>query len=157
MTETTQKLESLVKEMEARHGKTKTKEILKSMIDKLAPPIPNSTLTIISDRGVHHLPDAYKRGELYYVTEPLDFKKLPSVENKYKEVLLKLATKLKSNQWKTIYLVPFGHNTLCMQIKLLVFRITRLETIDLFYNDGSYTDLYIYQRDIILNKKSSPE
>ena len=157
MTKTTQKLESLVREMEAKYGKTKTREMLKSIIDKLAPPIPNNTLTTVSDKGIHHLPDIYKRGELYYAAECLDFRELSSVENKYREVLLNLAEKLKSKPWKRIYLVPFGHNTLCMQIKLLVFRVTRLETIDLFYNNGNYIDLSIYQRDIILNKKSLNE
>jgi len=153
MHEINKKLELIVKEMEATYGKAKARDILQSTIQKLNPPVSDNTLTIVSDKGIHHLPETLKRGELYYAAEGLDLSELSSVENKYREVLWNLSQKLKSKQWKKVYLVPFGHNTLCMQIKLLVFRITRLETIDVLYNNGSYIDLSIYQRDIILDKK----
>jgi len=116
----------------------------------------SGTLTIIANEGIHHLPDAYKRGELYIASRGnLDFSSLEIVKEQYEEILSLLAIKLKSQTWKNIYLVPFGHSTLCMQIKLLVFRVTRIETIDLFYDGrGNYEDLSIAQRSLIVNVAS---
>jgi len=115
-----------------------------------------STLTIIANQGTHHLPDAYKRGEIFVATKGnLDFSSVERVKSQYEKVIVELSQKLKSNSWKTIYLVPFGHSTLCMQIKLLVYRVTRIETIDLFYDGkGGYADLSIEQRGLIIETDS---
>jgi hypothetical protein len=109
------------------------------------------TLTIIANEGTHHLPEVYRRGEIYVVTKGnLDFSSVDKVKSQYEIVLSDLSDKLKSQIWHKIYLVPFGHSTLCMQIKLLVFRITRIETTDLFYSgNGNYADLAIDQRTLI--------
>jgi hypothetical protein len=111
-----------------------------------------SALTIIANEGTHHLPDAFKRGEIYVATKGnLDFSSVDKVKLQYERVLSDLSQKLKSKNWHSVYLVPFGHSTLCMQIKLLVYRITRIETIDLFYDGkGNYADLSIEQRGLIV-------
>lgn len=111
-----------------------------------------STLTIIANEGTHHLPDAYTRGEVYVATKGnLDFSSVDRVKAQYEKVIIDLSQKLKSRTWHQIYLIPFGHTTLCMQIKLLVYRVTRIETVDLFYDGrGNYSDLSIEQRDLIV-------
>ena len=116
-----------------------------------------AVLTIVANRGVHHLPDHLVRGEIYYASEgSLDFSSVGAVKEQYEGIIRLLSAKLKSQRWEKIYLVPFGHNSLSMQIKLLVYRVTHLETIDIFYNgNGGYYDLEIKQRDLIVSAGDS--
>jgi hypothetical protein len=110
------------------------------------------TLTIVANEGVHHLPDEMKRGHVHIASRGnLDFSTISTVQAEYHRILSELALLLKQRTWKHIYLVPFGPSTLSMQIKLLVYRVTRIETIDVFYDGrGSYSDLRIAQRDLIV-------
>ena len=109
-------------------------------------------LTIVSNKGVHHLPDDILRGEVFYASEGnLDFSSLDTVSVEFKAILRGLTEKLKSKKWKRIHIIPFGPCALSMQIKLLVYRITRIESVDVFYlGEGEYVDLKINQRNIIV-------
>jgi hypothetical protein len=115
------------------------------------------TLTIIANEGVHHLPDSMKRGHVHVASHGnLDFSTISTVQTEYSRILSDLAHLLKQRTWKRIYLVPFGPSTLSMQIKLLVYRITRIETADVFYDGkGNYFDLFIAQRDLIIEAEQS--
>jgi hypothetical protein len=115
------------------------------------------TLTIIANEGVHHLPDTMRRGHIYVASHGnLDFSTISTVQAEYSRILTDLAHLLKQRTWKRIYVVPFGPSTLSMQIKLLVYRITRIETTDLFYDGkGNYFDLFIAQRDLIVEAEQS--
>lgn len=110
------------------------------------------TLTIIANKGVHHLPQQFMRGEVYFVSEgSLDFSSSESVEREMVLALSRLASKLKSKAWQKIYLVPFGPTNLSMLIKLLVYRVTHIETVDLFHaGSGSYFELNIPLRDVVI-------
>ena len=110
-------------------------------------------LTIIVNRGVHYLPNEYAIGEVYYASEGnLNFSSDASVHSEHERVLSGVSNKLKSKKWNQVHLIPFGPNTLSMQIKLLVYRITRIETKDLFYaGSGGYLWLDIRQRDVIVD------
>src|SRR4051794_36496249 len=89
----------------------------------------SETLTIIANEGVHHLPDSMRRGHIHVASHGnLDFSTIGTVEAEYVRILSDLAQLLKERTWTNIYLVPFGPSTLSMQIKLLVYRITRIET-----------------------------
>ena len=112
----------------------------------------HNVLTIIVNRGVHSIPKDQIYGEIFFASEGnLDFSSKESVHSEFEAVLSNVTKKLKSNAWKQIYILPFGPSTLSMQIKLLVYRVTRIETIDLFYlGSGEYFDLDINQRDIIV-------
>jgi len=49
-----------------------------------------------------------------------------------------------------VYWVPFGPTTLSLQIKILVYRVTSIETIDGLYDGtGGYYELSFSQRGII--------
>jgi hypothetical protein len=111
-----------------------------------------SMLTIVAKQGSHHLPDMYLMGMVYVAsTGNLDCSSVELVREQYSEILSRLASVLKSRPWTRIYLIPFGHSTLAMQITLLVYRITRIETIELFYDGkGGYSDLQIELRPIIV-------
>jgi hypothetical protein len=108
-------------------------------------------LTIIANARVHHLPPEFERGVVHVASSGnLDFSSIDSVKAEYEKILRELARVLKSRSWRQIYLVPFGPTTLSLQIKILVFRITSIDTVDLFYDGkGSYHDIVIEQRAII--------
>jgi hypothetical protein len=144
---------SRINELIAILGFQKACDILEAAIDDSS----KNTLTIVSNCGVHHLPEELKRGEMYYASNgTMDFSSLTSVKAIYTSILSDLSRILKQKKWDKIYLVPFGHSTLSMQIKLLVFRITRIETTDLFYDgSGKYYDLDIELRPLITESKTS--
>lgn len=97
-------------------------------------------LTIVSNAGVHPVPEEYIVGELYVASEgSFDFSSIETVSEKYDEIILNLHQKLSEKKWEKIYLFPFGHSTLCMAIKIAVYRVLRIETIDIFYfGNGRY-------------------
>ncbi|MAZ33490.1 MAG: hypothetical protein CMO06_10130 [Thalassospira sp.] len=111
-------------------------------------------LTIVSNKGVHHLPDSLMRGEVVYASSGnLDFSSIDRVREQYVDILKMLSFELKKKKWDKVYVVPFGHTTLSMQIKQLVYRITRLETVDVFYSkEFGYRDLTIDQRALIVSE-----
>lgn len=115
----------------------------------------DNVLTIVVNQGVHNIPDDVVRGELFYASEGnLDFSSREAVHSEFRSVLSNVARKLKSKAWKEIYILPFGPSTLSMQIKLLVYRVTRIESTDLFFMGGSeYFGLEINQREIIVDSK----
>lgn len=108
----------------------------------------DKTLTIIANSNAHHIPNQYLRGEVYIASEgSIDFSSIDSIELQYINIVGKLKKKLMSRTWSKIYLIPTGHPTLSMQIKSAVYRITRLDTTDLFYSNGEYFDISINWRD----------
>ncbi len=116
----------------------------------------NNVLTIVANKGVHHLPTDFQRGYVYYASEgSLNFDNASTIKQEYEKILKDLSVLLQSKLWKSIYLIPYGHSTLSMQIKLLVYRITHIETIDVFYvGGGEYTDLSLKQRDILTGESN---
>jgi hypothetical protein len=115
-------------------------------------------LTIIANEGVHPHSLIHDRGEVYIASRGnLDFSSKEKVEKEFEIVLSELALKLKSKMWKKVYLVPFGPSVLAMQIKLLVYRILHIETIDVLHaGNGVYYDVEINQRDIAINSDIAP-
>lgn len=112
------------------------------------------TLTIIANAGVHHLPEKLLRGQVFTASEgTLDFTSQESTTQELKEVVNKVAAKLKERDWKKIYLIPFGPTNLSMLLKLLVYRVTHIETIDVFYYNGEYREIDIQIRPLIVEAK----
>lgn len=108
-------------------------------------------LTIIANAGVHCLPAHLRRGLLVEATKgTLDFSTQEAATAAHSTMLASLVPVLQSKNWRTIYLAPFGPPTISAQIKLLVYRITRLETVDLLYSGGSYLEIVVNQRDLIV-------
>ena len=71
------------------------------------------------------------------------------IQPQLEKVLKRVAKKLEQRPWQTVYLVPFGPSVLAMQIKLLVYRILHIETIDVMHiGDQRYADIAIKQRQI---------
>jgi hypothetical protein len=109
-----------------------------------------NVLTIISNAGVHHLAESHQRGEVYEASNgSLDFSSEESVLFEFERILCRLGWKLRERVWQKIYLVPFGPAALSMQIKVLVHKITDLQTIDVMHlGNNRYVDIAIDAREI---------
>ena len=109
-------------------------------------------LTIVVNKGVHHLPLDMLKGTVFFASEgSLDFSSVGSVQDEFQRIVEDVARILKSRSWKRVFILPFGPCALSMQIKLLVYRITRIESVELFYlGEGEYMELELKQRNIIV-------
>jgi len=112
-------------------------------------------LTIIVNEGIHPMSPVHNRGEIYIASRGnIDFSSKNEVKQQFENILSEVAKKLKSKPWNKVYLVPFGPAVLSMQIKLLVYRILYIETIDFLYaGHGIYYDLDINLRIIAAESK----
>lgn len=109
----------------------------------------NNILTIIGNTGLHTIPSAYLHGEVYIASiGNLNLSTYESIKLEYELILSKLITKLQEKNWNKVYFVPTGHTTLVLQIKLLVYHVLRISTIDLFYSKGKYFELEMDYRDL---------
>lgn len=136
-------LVGLLEKLVEQDGVRKVKKSLVSLLSDSEKP----TLTIIANLGSHRIPDRYLRGEVYVASEGnLDFSSQSKVLNQYKGILGSARNKLMERTWGQIYLIPTGHVTLSLQLKMLVYRVTRMNTVDIFYSDGKFFELEIDQR-----------
>jgi hypothetical protein len=129
-------------------GADRVREHLNEMLQYTAP---TDTLTIIANAGVHSIPTEFLRGDVYAASHGnWSISSREQLEADFKRILVLLARKLKQSTWKQIYFIPTGHPGLSIQIKLLVYRVTRINTIDLFFADGKYYEIQLNHRDISL-------
>jgi len=114
--------------------------------------VEENTLTIVSNAGMHPIPEDFVFGELFIASSGnLDFSSVDSVNRELDEIILKIKEKLFEKQWTQIYLLPFGHSILSMNIKMAIFRLLRIETIDIFYfGNGKYGLINRDTRDSLL-------
>lgn len=109
------------------------------------------TLTLIANAGVHTIPEPYLRGEVFEVSRGnWTANTSDEVHEELTHLLTGLAAKLRSRPWKQVFLVPTGHPILTLNVKLLVYRLLRINTIDLYYKSGTYIDVHIDHRRISL-------
>lgn len=148
-------LQSLLAECESKIGSVELERILRSLLaDESGEDA--FTLTIVANAGVHHMPESIARGAVHILSEgSLDFSSKEKAEAEFERCLTGLVRVLKSNSWKKIYLIPFGPTLLSALAKLLVFRVTGLETIDVMHVRGSYMDIDLDVRQLILDSATS--
>ena len=104
-------------------------------------------LTIIANAGVHRVPDSCLRGEVLIASQGnWAVGSEEAMNREIRRILAKVARKLKQRPWRKVFLVPTGHPVVSMNIKLLVYRILRLNTADWMYLDGIYYIIEIDQR-----------
>lgn len=136
---------ALIERAVSVRGIERIRSVLMSIIDEGEV----ETLTIVANEGRHLIPETFLRGELFIASRGnLDFSSPSSAKSAYIEIIKKLNKKLLERSWKRIYLIPTGHPTLPLQLKAEVYRVTRINTIDLFYLTGTYFDLDIDLRQI---------
>lgn len=130
-------------------GRQRVAETLQALAGSSMPV--DEALTLVANAGVHTIPKAYLRGEVYEVSRGdwlADTR--VDLETELNAILERLVRKLRSRRWQTIYLIPTGHPVLTANVKLLVYRILRLNTIDLYHRSGRYIDVQIDHRRLAL-------
>jgi hypothetical protein len=114
------------------------------------------TLTIIANTGVHPIPKEFLRGDVYSASYGnWDVSSQEGLELEFKRILRGLGTKLQERPWQKIYLIPTGHPVLSLQIKVFVYRVSRINTIDLFYSNGKYYEILLDHRAVLLDGDSN--
>jgi hypothetical protein len=131
-------------------GKQRVLQVLSQLVEQ---DNKESTLTIIANEGVHHLAEEFKRGECFVASYgSLDLSCTESIHRAFRQVLLRTARKLKSQTWHRVYIVPFGPTPLSMQLKLLVYRVCGLESIEVMHVSGEpRADVSINLRELIVD------
>jgi hypothetical protein len=115
-----------------------------------------AVLTIIANAGVHRIPETFLRGEVYEASRgDWDVSTEEALLTELRGILSGVVSKLRSQSWSRIYLIPTGHPILSLQIKAMVYRILRLNTVDLYYKNGFYFEVDLDQRSIALNQTNS--
>lgn len=119
-------------------GIRRVQQTLRSLISESK----GNILTIIANEGRHKIPQRYLRGELFVASRGnIDLSSPEKAKNVILKIISRLNRKLLQRSWSKIYLIPTGHPTLSLQIKLAVYGVTRLNTIDVFYLNGRYFDI----------------
>ena len=133
-------------------GAERVAEVLRSVVGRESDA---DTLTLISNAGVHTIPDRYLRGGVYEVSRgDWAVSTAAEVQEELMGLLYNLARKLRSRSWRRVYLVPTGHPVLTVNVKLLVYRLLRINTIDLYYKAGQYLEVEIDHRGLSLQTES---
>lgn len=143
-------LTTIIDEYVQRFGSTELKSTLaKRLLNS------DSVLTIVANGGVHLLRDDLARGEVFVASQgSFDFSSGQTAESDIRAALLGVAAKLKARPWKAVYLVPFGPTVLSLGIKMLVYRILALETVDVLHiGEGVHVDIEIDTRKLSLEVK----
>ena len=142
-------LEHLLDQCVSKLGEEAVEMALQLLVADESGPDASQVLTIVANAGVHTIPESYLRGEVYVASRGnwrVDNDE--TLNSQVSQILTGVARKLKERQWRRIYLIPTGHPAVSMNIKLLVYRAIRLNTIDWVYINGEYYLLTIDQREI---------
>jgi len=147
-------LQDLLQRCITVRGNEFVRDRLAELIEGSIPEV--DTLTIIANSGVHAIPVQYQRGEVYSASQGnWNVTSQADIDAEFRKILVALGRKLKEFPWKRIYLIPTGHPALSIQIKILVYRVTRINTIDLLYSNGQYFEIQIDHREIVLGEVQS--
>ena len=142
-------LEYLLDQCVSKLGEEAVEKALQLLMAEESGPDASQVLTIVANAGVHKIPDSYLRGEVYVASRGnwrADNEE--TLNSQVGQILTGVARKLKERQWRRVYLIPTGHPAVSMNIKVLVYRALRLNTIDWVYINGEYYSLMIDQREI---------
>lgn len=148
-----ERLAKLVEECVRSKGQRAVEKSLASLIGAVEAE-DDATLTIVANAGVHAIPSEHLRGEVYSASYGnWDVSSQEALEREFKNILNNLGRKLKERSWSRIYLIPTGHPALSIHIKQFVYRVTRMNTIDLVYLNGRYYELSIDHREVLLESR----
>jgi hypothetical protein len=144
-------LHKLLEETLKARGAAPVEAALRGLLSSGSPDV--QVLTIIANAGVHEVPPAYLRGDVYEASRgDWNASTEEALSLELRRILSGLVKKLRSRRWGCIYLIPTGHPILSLQIKAMVYRILRLNTIDLYYKAGTYFEVDLDQRAIALDE-----
>ncbi len=138
-------------------GELATAEALRRLL-RATPPKEARVLTIVANAGVHEIPSEHLRGDVFHASHGnWNVSTDGDLRSELQRILTGVAQKLKERPWQIVYLVPTGHPVVSMQIKTLVYRALRLNTIDLAYLNGTYYIVDLDQREIAIAAGASSD
>jgi hypothetical protein len=144
-------LRKILAEYEAALGRPQIESSLRAYLSSPGEE-PEAVLTVIANAGVPHMPECLVRGAMYVLSEgSLDFASKESATAEFEKCLTGLVKVLKTQSWKRIYLIPYGPTLLSALAKLVIYRVTGLETIDVMHVKGAYFDMHVDVRQLIVD------
>jgi hypothetical protein len=107
-------------------------------------------LTIVSNLSLHPLPKEFIRGEMFVASQgTLDFSDRDAAKNEILKILTATKKKLQEKRWKSVYILPFGHCVISMNIKMLVYRVLHIEAKEIMHlGNQDYTYIDVYSREV---------
>ena len=137
-------LQSLLDQAVTERGVLRVQQTLQSLIVDSR----NNILTILANEGRHSVPQRYLRGEIFVASRgDIDLSSPSKAKATFIKIIQRLNRKLLEKTWAKIYLIPTGHPTLSLQLKIAVHSATRLNTTDVFYLNGRYFYIEFDARD----------
>ena len=143
-----EQLHQALKKLQHRYGA----DLLKLEFDRLTQDTASTSVcTILINDGLHYFPKTLFVGECFvFYSGGLDLSSEQALEKEMAVSLVKLQNFLRKRKWERIYTIISGHAAACMQVKLAVYRITHIETIDwVFDGAGNYLKLELPLRQIL--------
>ncbi|WP_209546996.1 hypothetical protein [Ruegeria sp. HKCCSP346] len=147
------KLNSAIVAFTEKFSEEKLLELLRKSIGD----DPSDTLTIIADKGLHHIPKELCIGETYvFSSGQINVETDSTTQRFLVERMRELAKVLKEKNWTKVRIIVSGHALLSMQIKLLVYRILHIDSEDIAYfgPDGYRTISVNFRKDVLLASDS---
>ena len=143
----TNDLSSKINSLVEKYGETSVRRTLDGLTELAS----ESTCTIIINKGIHSFPDSLLVGEVYIFSDTsVPMESGLAIERWIVTRIKKLKKFLMKKKWSKVYLLISGHAAVCMQVKLAVYRVTHIETIDLaFDGKGNYLPVSIPMRKIL--------
>jgi hypothetical protein len=134
----------ILTELLQRHSTDEIIDAVNAMRESSRP-----TLTIIVDNSLHSIPETLVVGEKFVMSSgALNATTDENLQADVLDRLQRLGKKLKERDWQKVRLVLSGHCLLSVQAKMLVYRITHLETEDIaYFSDHGYRKFTVSLRD----------
>lgn len=106
--------------------------------------------TIVVNSGIHRFPDHVLVGEVFVFSQGnIDMESAEAISLEIQSHSRRLVQFLTSKRWRDVRILISGHAILCMFVKIVVHKITGIDTIDIVFNQGSYIDVHVPIRELI--------
>ena len=144
----TKEINSLVEQFAETFG---TDELVSLLSSKLEGSAAKNVLTIICDDTLHKIPSDLVDGDLFvFSSGNFDASSEHALLRYLEERVLALYAQLNTKTWKRIRLIYSGHAILASTVKLVVYRVTHLETEDvLYFGEHGYLKIQLRLRELL--------
>lgn len=133
-----------------------TKRDIQLAIDRVSLRAEERTLTVVVNFGMHALPENVMRGDNFYFSEGnLDLSR-NGVNATISDLTKRSVKFLRKKVWNKIYIIPSGHPLLVSLCTLIVYRVTRISPVIVYYVDGEYIDAEVdVRKDAVIKNRLS--
>ena len=144
----TKEISTLVEEFTEAFG---TEELINLLSSKLERSATRNVLTIVCDDTLHKIPSDLVDGDLFvFSSGNFDTSSEQAMLHYLEERVLALYAQLNTKTWKRIRLIFSGHAILASTVKLVVYRVTHLETEDVVYfGEHGYLRIHLRLRELL--------